>query len=128
MAGRPNVSTGALPSTYGVGAWGAQGSSKNYRRPMGKDAGRQNNSARFDHPTGRTTGGNSYAGGLRPGDGNLYPERVRAVRSAGRQRGSGARTRLWEPRHMNLSRFRLRDFWTEIPTIWGEDQKPGGGD
>jgi len=34
MAGRPNVLTGALPSTYGVGAWGAQGSSKNYRRPM----------------------------------------------------------------------------------------------
>mmetsp|Transcript_87831 Transcript_87831/g.128464 ORF Transcript_87831/g.128464 Transcript_87831/m.128464 type:complete len:447 (+) Transcript_87831:92-1432(+) len=87
MAGRPNVSTGALPSTYGVGAWGAQGSSKNYRRPMGKDAGRQHNSARFDHPTGRTTGGNSYGGGFRPGDGNLYPERARAVRSAGYGQG-----------------------------------------
>jgi hypothetical protein len=87
MAGRLNVTTGALQSTYGVGAWGAQGSSKNYRRPLGKDAGRANNSARFNHPTGRTTGGNSYSGGFRPGDGNLYPERVRAVRSAGYGQG-----------------------------------------
>ena len=55
MAGRLNVTTGALPSTYGVGAWNAQGSSKNYRRPMGKDVGRVNNSARFSNPGGRTT-------------------------------------------------------------------------
>ena len=87
MAGRPNVSTGALNSTYGVGAWGAQGSSKNYRRPMAKEAGRQQNSAHFANPSGRTTGGNSYAGGFRPGDGNLYPERARAVRSAGYGQG-----------------------------------------
>jgi hypothetical protein len=87
MAGRLNVTTGALPSTYGVGAWGAQGSSKNYRRPLGKDVGRVHNEARFANPTGRTTGGNSYSGGNRPGDGNLYPERVRAVRSAGYGQG-----------------------------------------
>ena len=47
MAGRLNVTTGALPSTYGVvGAWGAQGSSKNYRRPLGKHVGRVHNEAR----------------------------------------------------------------------------------
>ena len=100
MAGRLNVTTGALPSTYGVGAWGAQGSSKNYRRPLGKDAGRVNNSARFAHPTGRTTGGNSYAAGHRPGDGNLYPERVRAVRSAGYGQGRlapSSQHQQWRP-------------------------------
>lgn len=99
MAGRLNVTTGALPSTYGVGAWNAQGSSKNYRRPMGKDVGRVNNSARFSNPGGRTTGGNSYSGGFRPGDGNLYPERVRAVRSAGYGQGRLAPTQAgqWRP-------------------------------
>ena len=98
MAGRPNVSTGALPSTYGVGAWGAQGSSKNYKRPLGREAGRVLNSAHFNHPTGRTTGGNSYSGGFRPGHGDLPG--ARAVRSAGYGQGKlhPAPMGVWQPR------------------------------
>lgn len=92
------MSTGALPSTYGVGAWGAQGSSKNYKRPLGREAGRVLNSAHFNHPTGRTTGGNSYSGGFRPGHGDLPG--ARAVRSAGYGQGKlhPAPMGVWQPR------------------------------
>eukprot|EP00961_Rhodomonas_salina_P252937 3418665-Rhodomonas_salina.1 len=47
----------------------------------------KNNSAHFSHPSGRSTGGNSYRIGNVPGEGRMLPERVRAVRSAGYGQG-----------------------------------------
>eukprot|EP00286_Rhodomonas_abbreviata_P021984 CAMPEP_0181308928 /NCGR_PEP_ID=MMETSP1101-20121128/11741_1 /TAXON_ID=46948 /ORGANISM="Rhodomonas abbreviata, Strain Caron Lab Isolate" /LENGTH=395 /DNA_ID=CAMNT_0023415377 /DNA_START=116 /DNA_END=1300 /DNA_ORIENTATION=+ len=87
MAGRPNVSTGILPSTYGKGAYSAGGTSRNGARPLAADHGRRNNSVHYSNPSGRTTGGNSYNAGHVPGAGRVYPERVRAVRSAGYGQG-----------------------------------------
>uniref|UniRef100_A0A7S4H960 EF-hand domain-containing protein n=1 Tax=Guillardia theta TaxID=55529 RepID=A0A7S4H960_GUITH len=85
-AGRLNVTTGVAPSTHGFGAYRPQASSKNAVRPLVGEPMHRKGSSHFNRPSERTTGGNSYTGGYKP-EGNLYPERVRAVRSAGYGQG-----------------------------------------
>ncbi len=114
MAGRPNVSTGILPSTYGLGAHKAQSRQSNLvDRPMAAKADVRRrvaillakysyfgsfllmtrtcrrDAACYPHPSQRSSGGNSYQGGYGNGSvGVVLPERARAVRSAGYGQGT----------------------------------------
>mmetsp|Transcript_14284 Transcript_14284/g.22174 ORF Transcript_14284/g.22174 Transcript_14284/m.22174 type:complete len:449 (+) Transcript_14284:54-1400(+) len=129
MAGRPNVSTGVLPSTYGMGAYRAQGASRNAARPLGAGYAARNESNRYANPTGRTTGGNSYSQGNVPGKGVLMPERVRPVRSAGYGQGklAGAYKQQYRPNapfHVgtpaNLQRPEFDNWSAKKKSLYGE--------
>eukprot|EP00960_Hanusia_phi_P023762 700778-Hanusia_phi.AAC.1 len=116
MAGRVNVTTGVAPSTHGFGRTHTSKMSSScflsfllaptselllrllcahidLKQAPRMLSGPWKGSLHYNRPSERTTGGNSYTGGYKP-EGNLYPERARAVRSAGYGQGKLAESNM----------------------------------